>query len=160
MTTMQWSEAQRRPKEVVAAVEEAGEVWLERRGESPLLLVSKERVEQTRDGLDALARLLSAIGGDAGAEVLRHAVAIAMPWSNFLPEKDRAEFARELTWTVSACSDLGVWAPLGRMLHEWKQTAAIHAEPGLAKQLSRALDADLGPVLMPTEGDDGGAEEG
>ncbi|GAA4439226.1 hypothetical protein GCM10023170_010510 [Phytohabitans houttuyneae] len=151
---------QRHSKEVAAAVDEAGEVCLERRGEGSFLLISKDRVEQTREGLDALARLLNALGGDDNAETLGRALKAALPWVKFLPEKDQIAFAREFTWTVGACSDLGLWAPFGRLLHSWKQTAAIHANPRLAKELSRALDADLGPVMMPTEGDSGAAEEG
>jgi hypothetical protein len=66
---------------------------------------------------------------------------------------------RQLVWTIEACSDLDLWAPFGRVLREWQRTAAIHADPALAKKLSRALDADLGPVLPPTPEDIGAEEE-
>lgn len=161
MRTVQWSDVQKQPKEVAAAVDEAGEVCIERRGQNPLLLMTHERVEQTRGGLDVVGRLMHALALDQhGLELLYGAIDRALPWLHFLPEKDRSEFAREFVHTISACSDLGVWAPLGRMLHAWKQTAAIHADPALAKDLSRPLDADLGPVMMPTEGDAGAAEKG
>lgn len=157
---MQWSEVQRQPREVAAAVDESGEVYLERRGQGAFLLVSEERIAQTRDGLDALARLLTTLIVNDEEPIVR-ALKMALPWVKFLPDKDCVAFAREFTWTVRACGDLGVWAPFGRMLHEWRQTAAIHADPTLAKELSRALDADLGPVMMPTNDEDvDGTREG
>lgn len=161
MKTVQWSDVQKQPKEVAAAVDEAGEVCIERRGQNPLLLMTHERVQQTLGGLDVVGRLVHALAtGGHNDEYLNWAIERALPWLHFLPQKDRVEFSREFVQTVSACGDLGVWAPLGRMLHAWKQTAAIHADPALAKDLSRALDADLGPVMMPTEGDAGAIEEG
>lgn len=158
---MQWSDAARTPRDVAAAVDESGEVRLERRGSIALVITREDRVEQTRDGLGALARLLSVLANE-DATMLRRVLALALPWTQFLPEKDQVEFGREVTWTVQACSDLGIWAPFGRLLHEWQQTAAIHADPALAKELSRALDADLGPVLPPTEEEDAAdvAEQG
>jgi hypothetical protein len=130
---------------MTAVVEEKGEVCIERSGQDPLLLNAYEQVEQTRGGLDAVGRLMHALASDHhGLDLLDRAIDHAIPWLHFLPEQDRTEFAREFVKTVPACSDLGTWAPLGRMLHAWKRTAAIHADPALAKDLSRPLNADLG----------------
>src|SRR5690606_24091882 len=105
-----------------------------------------DRVDHAHRGMKTTARLLRNMLAHAGIELVTEALVDAFPWVNFLPEKDRDEFAREFIWTLEACSDLDLWAPLGRMMHEWQQTAAIHADPVLAKELSHAVDADLGPV--------------
>jgi hypothetical protein len=160
MKTMQWSEAARTPREVAAAVESTGQVRLERRGEVPFVITREDRVRQARDAMEVAARFIRNIftQGRSGDPIF--ALLEALPWAQFLPEKDRSQFARELVWTFQACSDLDLWAPFGQMLHEWQQTAAIHAEPDLAKELGRSLDADLGLVEMPVPEEESGAEEG
>ncbi len=109
--------------------------------------------------METAARLIRTMVAHGRIEKLEDLLGEVLPWSRFLPEKDRTEFAREFAWTLEACSDLNVWGPFGRLIHEWQQTAAIHADPTLAKELSRALDTDLGPVLMPMLEDSGAEEE-
>ena len=50
---------------------------------------------------------------------------------------------------VQASAELGQWDVLAQALVEWRATAAIHANPGLAAELSRPIDDDLGPVPAP-----------
>lgn len=160
MKTMQWSDAARTPRDVAAAVESSGEVRLERRGgEIPFVITREDRARHAQEAMETVARLMRNLVAHGQLSKLEVLLVDALPWVRFLPEKDRAEFAKEFVWTLDACNDLDVWAPFGRMLHEWQQTAAIHADPALAKELSRALDADLGPVLMPLLGDSGAEEE-
>lgn len=159
MRTMQWSDAARTPRDVAAAVESSGEIRLERRGgEVPFVIKREDLAQEARSAMETTARLIRNLASHNKAEELESLLIEALPWVGFLPEKDRAEFAREFAWTIEACADLDMWAPFGRMLHEWRATAAIHADPVLAKDLSRALDTDLGPVLMPTQ-EDSSAEE-
>ena len=158
MKTMQWSDAARTPRDVAAAVESVGEVRLERRGgEVPFVITREDHARQAHEAMETAARLIRKLFTGGRSDKLEALLADALPWVRFLPAKDRAAFAEEFGWTLQACSDLDFWAPFGRMLHEWQQTAVIHADPGLAIELSRALDADLGPVHMPLQGD-GGAE--
>lgn len=160
MKTMQWSDAARTPREVAAAVESSGEVRLERRGDGvPFVIMRADRAMQARHGMESTIRLLRRLSADRGMESVAGALVDAFPWANFLPEKDRAEFVREFMWTLEACADLDMWTPFGRMLYEWEQTAAIHADPVLAQELSRAVDSDLGPVPVPMLPEDSGAEE-
>jgi len=159
MRTMQWSDAARTPRDVAAAVESSGEVRLERRGEVPFVIIREDRAQEAQEAMETAARVLRNMVSHDRTDVLEAMLTEALPWSRFLPDKDRKEFAREFAWTIEACSDLKFWAPLGRMLHEWQQTAAIHADPDLAQELSRALNIDLGPVLMPSQEDLGAEEE-
>ena len=61
------------------------------------------------------------------------------PWLRFLPKRERPTFLREFAETVSACAGLGNNASLARLLHEWKATAAIYADPALAASQKRPL---------------------
>ncbi len=161
---MQWSDAAREPRVVAAAIEAEGEVWLERRGEDvPYLVMRGDRVKQARDGMDAAARVFQHLTFvEGGLEKLEGALLEAIAWTRFLPDKDRREFTREFTATVVACTQLEIWTPLGRVLHEWEQTAIIHADPELAARLSRAAEGDFGPVMPPADESEeaDGAEEG
>ncbi|MFI7435087.1 hypothetical protein [Micromonospora haikouensis] len=160
MKTMQWSDAARTPREVAAAVESSGEVRLERRGDGvPFVLMREDRARQAQRGMETTARLLRNLLHHGGEELVTEALVDVFPWVNFLPEKDCVAFVREFMWTLEACSDLDVWTPFGRMIHEWQQTAAIHADPALAQELSRAVDSDLGPVPVPMMSEEAGAEE-
>ena len=157
---MQWSDAARTPRDVAAAVESSGEVRLERRGgEVPFVITREDHVRDSQEAMETAARMIRSLVTHDQPDRLESLLTDVLPWVRFLPPKDRAEFAKEFAWTIEACSDLKLWAPFGRMLHEWQQTAAIHADPALAKELSRALDADLGPVLMPMPEDDGAEAE-
>jgi hypothetical protein len=152
--TMQRNEAARSPREVAAAVESTGEVRLERRGgEVPFVIMREDRTRQIHDAMVMVGRLIRNVVAHGELDELEALLVDTLPWARFLPEQDCTEFAREFVWTIEACSDLDVWAPFGRMLHQWQQTATIHADPALAEELSRALDADLGPVLSPTQED-------
>lgn len=155
MTTMQWSDAAREPRIVAAAVEAEGKVWLERRGDVPFLVMRGDLARQVRHGQEATAQLIRhLLSLDGGPERFAEAVSGSYGWTVFLPEKDRRIFIREFVDTLVACSELDVWKPLGRMLHEWEQTAKIHADPELADDLSRAVDEDYGPVTPPPAEDD------
>ena len=156
---MQWSDAARTPREVAAAVDSAGEIRLERRGEVPFVITREDRAQQAQEAMETAARLLRNFVSHDRLDLIERMLIDALPWTRFLPEKDQAEFVREFVWTIEACTDLNLWAPFGRMLHEWQQTAAIHADPSLAAELSRALDTDLGPVHMPFQELDGAEEE-
>jgi hypothetical protein len=150
METMQWGEVARAPRDVAAAVESSGQIRVERRGGGAAFVISREdRVRQVEGAMGAVARLIRNLVSHDQLDKLEALLVDALPWSRFLPAKDRQEFAREIAWTIEICTDPDMWPPLGRMLHDWRQTAAVHADPALAKELYQALDTDLGPVMMP-----------
>lgn len=78
-------------------------------------------------------------------------------WLRVLPAVDRRAFAQEVIRTVETCVELDSWGPLVRLVDEWRSTAAVHADPTLAKRLVRTVDADLGEVMPPAVKDRGAA---
>jgi hypothetical protein len=50
--------------------------------------------------------------------------------------------------STSAGAEAGTLAPFTQLVHEWRRTAALHADPRLAADLSRLLPGD-GPLLRP-----------
>jgi hypothetical protein len=49
-----------------------------------------------------------------------------------------------------AAADLQIFAAVGQLVHEWRATAEIHADPSLAKKLQARIDvADHGSVRSP-----------
>jgi hypothetical protein len=134
-TEVQWSELQRDPRGV-AALADRGDVRVRRRDGLPLLLVREARaLRNTLVHLDAAAA--------------HAALAEEFPWADLLPVDDRRRFASDFARAVQASAELGQWDVLSQVLVEWRATAAIHAEPGLAAELSRPVDDDLGPVPVP-----------
>jgi hypothetical protein len=83
------------------------------------------------------------------AEGAHEAIAEEFPWADLLPADDRRRFASDFVRAVQASAELGQWDVLSQALVEWRATAAIHANPSLAAELSRPVDDDLGPVPAP-----------
>ncbi len=149
MPTRQWSEAARSPRDVAAVAEAAGWVRLERRGEVPFVLVREDRLEESQQGLEAIARLLGLLLDRVSSKTAASLIEKIFSWTRFLSVEGRAEFVREYIETFTACNELQVWAPLGQLIHEWKATAAIAADPELVKALREPIDTDFGPVPPP-----------
>lgn len=85
-----------------------------------------------------------------GRRLVLDALDEVFPWTCFLSDRGRERFASDLVDTARACADMGVWAPLGQLLHEWKATAAVRADPDLHAALTASLpEDDHGPVPAP-----------
>ncbi|OLR95573.1 DUF6247 family protein [Actinokineospora bangkokensis] len=148
-TEVQWSELQRDPKSV-AALADQGEVLVRRRDGAPLLLAREDRVRAAAAGSVAAARGLRTVLEHLPAEVLAEVLAEEFAWVRFLPPDDRADFAKDYATMFRACAEVGLWSPLNQVLLEWRDTAAIHADPELRAQLSRPVDDDFGAVPDPS----------
>lgn len=59
-----------------------------------------------------------------------------------LPQDDRAQFVTDFVGAFQASAEIGEWSGLAQTITEWRNTAAIHADPQLAKQLAEPLDID------------------
>ena len=70
------------------------------------------------------------------------------PWIDLLPDEEQAECVAALLRRLHAGAEAGVLAPFTQLVHEWRQTAALHADPRLSAELSRPLSGD-GPLLHP-----------
>jgi hypothetical protein len=133
--------------EVLREVEE-GDVLLHRRDGADVMLVRADREAGVRESLSATAQLVSLLPD----EVLRErveALTHKMPWLRFLPDEDRLTFVRELVQTAEACAAVGVFDPMGQLIHEWRDTAAVWASPGAVDSLRRPADTD---ELVPRPG--------
>ena len=147
-TEVQWSELQRDPKGV-AALADQGDVRVRRRDGVPLLLVREDSATATAAGAVSAARALRTALAHLHAGEASDALVEEFPWVELLPDPDRHRFVADFVRAVSASAELGRWSVLEQVLVEWKATAAIHADPALAEDLTRPLDQDLGPVPAP-----------
>lgn len=150
-TEVQWSELQRDPKKVAALADASDGVRVRRRDGVPLLLTREDRASATdagsRTAARALRNALAHLPPEQSAEVLRE----EFPWVDVLPAADRAAFAVDFVRAVQASAELGIWSVLAQTVMEWRETAAIHADPELRSALSTPIDTDLGPVASPDE---------
>lgn len=152
MTTTEtnFSDLLRRPHDVLERLRE-GDVLLRRRGEDSLLLMPARRSEARREGMALVAHLLGEVAQlDTEGAVLRRALAERFPWSRFLPEADREAFYAEFVETARACADVDTLEPLAQLVHEWKQTAQVHADPELAERLREPAAGDGDLVTAPS----------
>ncbi|MGH3589286.1 MAG: hypothetical protein ACRDQ0_23495 [Pseudonocardia sp.] len=147
-TEVQWSELQRDPRSV-AALADRGDVRVRRRDGVPLLLVREDRAHASADGAVVAARALRNALVHLSTEGAQEALADEFPWVDVLPDDDRRRFAVDFARAVQASAELGQWEVLSQVLVEWRATAAVHAEPALAEQLSGFVDGDFGPVPAP-----------
>ncbi|SDD00303.1 DUF6247 family protein [Actinokineospora iranica] len=152
-TEVQWSELQRDPKSV-AALADQGDVRVRRRDGAALLLTRVDRAAATADGAvvaaralrNLLAHLPEAAWGAAARSLIDE-----FPWADALPEADRRQFVADFARAFSASAEIGQWALLDQTIREWRSTAAIHADPELAANLTRPIDDDFGTIPAPTE---------
>jgi hypothetical protein len=147
-TEVQWSELQRDPKSV-AALADQGDVRVRRRDGVPLLLVREDRASASAEGAVTAARALRNALAHLSPAAALESLLEEFPWVGLLPESDQRQFAVDFVRAVQASAELGQWQVLSQVLVEWKATAAIHADPALAAELSRPIDTDLGPVPSP-----------
>lgn len=153
-TEVQWSELQRDPRGV-AALADKGDVRVRRRDGATLLLTQEDRAASTAEGAVLAARALRSLIAHLPADVVAAtsmALADEFPWLDVLPEQDRAQFVTDFARAFQASAELGEWSTLAQTIHEWRNTAVIHADPMLAGRLTEPLDDDHGPVPNPAEG--------
>lgn len=125
---------------------EHGDVLLERRDGSDLMVGTVRRERAVRDGLDLAARALSAVLSDPalGSRAIA-ALESALPWVAWLNDDDKAAFANGFVRTAQACHDTDHYEPLARLLHRWMVSAQIMQNPELARLLD---DTDEAPVRL------------
>lgn len=146
---VQWSELQRDPK-AVTALADRGDVRVRRRDGAALLLTREDRASSAAEGAVIGARALRNLLAHVGAQAAAVALIDEFPWSDVLPEQDRAQFVMDFVRAFQASAEMGQWTPVSQTVREWKVTAAAHADPELAEQLSGPLNDDFGVVPDPT----------
>jgi DNA-binding MarR family transcriptional regulator len=149
MTTAEatFTELLRDPKSVIRRLEE-GDVILRRRDEEDLLLTVASRALVENRIMELVSGVLAAVLRDP---VVRARVSdpSSLPWTRFLPESERAQFFEEFFECIQGAAQIGTLSPVGRLLDEWQATAAIHADPDLARRLRGPLPGDGAVVSRP-----------
>ncbi len=142
-----FSDLLRHPKDVAGDVEN-GDVVLRRRDQPDLRLTRADRETQRTAAFSALARAfghLAARNPDEVADMLADAFA----WTEFLPDSDRRLFVAEFARLLTAAAEVDNYAPLSQLVHEWRATAEVHADPALAGRLRRPLKAAGAVIRAP-----------
>jgi hypothetical protein len=142
---VQWSDLARDPKSV-AALADVGEVRLKRRDGADLVLTRADRMAAADEGAVTAARAFRKVLAHIGADAAARAFFDEFPWVQVLPDEDVKQFVLDFIRSAQAAAELGRWELLSQAVREWKATAAIYAEPGLADRLKGPVDGDYGPV--------------
>jgi hypothetical protein len=142
-----FSDLLRHPKDVTRDVQ-SNDVLLHRRGEPDLRLSLADRETDRAAATAFLGRALRIVAIQHASE-LNGALAEVFPWAEFLPEADRAAFLDEFSRTIVASAELDNFAAVSQLLREWRHTAEVHADPELARRLTRPLEPEGGPVEPP-----------
>lgn len=147
VTEHPFSDLLRSPKEVTDDLE-AGDVLLRRRDEPDLRLSRADREAHRVEAFAAMGRALRNLAVHNHA-ALSDALADAFPWIEFLPAGDQRVFIDEFTRLVAAAATVDNYEPLTQLVHEWRATAEVHADPKLARRLRRSLEAAGDRVAAP-----------
>jgi len=144
-----YSDLLRAPKTVLAVVDHGEVVELARRDGPNLRIELAERAAEAEEGVALAARILrAAVREPAAHDVIERVFGEVFPWIELLPDDEQAECTTALLRRLHAGAEAGVLASFTQLVHEWRQTAALHADPHLSAELSRPLPGD-GSLLRP-----------
>lgn len=135
--SFRWSELARRPAEVGAALDQHGEVTVQRGSQSLRLgpSDSPDVVQVFRD----LCRLLSSLANSGEPGQVTVILERAWPWTRALPPKDQLELVGEVGRVAEMSESLGTYRPLLDVIAHWRRTALAWAD-GLAPVEPIAID--------------------
>lgn len=143
-----FSELLRQPTETTGRLAEVRSMRLSRRDAEDLVLMYAHRAEAESLAIEATSRMLAQLSR-LHPELIIDLIPSVLPWATFLPAEDLGEFAVEFVTVAEAASSIGNPAPLAQLLTEWRHTAEVHADPDLARALTREDLVDHGPVPVP-----------
>ena len=149
-TEVQWSDLQRDPKQVAQLADE-GTVRVRRRDGAPLLLVREDQVTAASEGSVTAARALRNVLAHLPHDIAARALVDEFPWVDVLPEDSARQFVHDFARAFQASAELGEWSVLAQTIREWRSTAAVFADPALARSLSEHMEGDFGAVPAPVD---------
>ena len=139
----------RQPKPILKKLAKS-DVVLRRRGDVALRLSLETRASACSSGTEIAASLLAdLVNVPQVPHTLGNLLAARFPWMKFLSKDAKQAFVHEFIETVQACASVGNSAALDEVIHGWKSTAAIYADPKLAADLSRSLPGTQAKVSRP-----------
>lgn len=131
------TELLRSPRTVVAGLDR-GDVVVRRRDGDDFVILSLARYRDESAAVGLVAAMLRSAPSLPGT--LGNALQAHLPWVRFLPEADREQFAEELLDTIAAAASLGTFAPVSVLVHQWRHTAEVWADPDLLQALLPPID--------------------
>lgn len=143
-----FSDLLRQPNDVIAELVDR-DVLLRRRSAPALRLSRADRVEDRTEAFEVLAQLLRNLA-EQNPDALGSAASDAFAWMMLLPERDQMLFVDQLTQTLLAVASVDSYWPVAQLLREWKATAEIHADPLLARDLLKPIEATGDTIKTPT----------
>ncbi|MFC5932208.1 hypothetical protein D6T64_04295 [Cryobacterium melibiosiphilum] len=124
MSTATFTDLLRKPKEVLAHIDQ-GQVRITRRDGDDLVILRGHDLDVLEKGVALSSRLIRAIGRNKGD--VAAALSDLFAWTGeFSPGELRA-YAAEIEQLVYAASEMGTFERLLRAQQEWKETAVVYA---------------------------------
>lgn len=139
----------RKSGDVLRDLDDRG-VLLKRRDGADLILLRADQESENRETIELSSLVLSWLS-HAQPETLSDVLLEIFPWTTFLPENDRAEFASDFVQTLRACVSMGSFEVLQTEIAQWRNTAYVWSKPELLNSLQGDVaDDGLGePVVRP-----------
>lgn len=124
MNTSTFTDLLRKPKDVLAHIDE-GQVRITRRDGDDLVILRGHDLDILSSGVALSSRLLRAIGRNKGD--VEAALADLFAWTAEFTPEELHTYATEIEQLVYAASELGTFERLLRAQQEWRETALAYA---------------------------------
>jgi hypothetical protein len=124
MSTATFTELLRKPKDVLAHIDE-GQVRITRRDGDDLVILRGHDLDVLERGVALSSRLLRAIGRNRGD--VEAALTELFAWTVEFNSAELAAYAAEIEKLVYTASELGAFGRLLRAQREWEETARAYA---------------------------------
>ena len=124
MSTATFTDLLRKPKEVLAHIDE-GQVRITRRDGDDLVILRGHDLDILENGVALSSRLIRAIGRNKGD--VAAALTDLFAWTGEFTPGELSAYAAEIEQLLYAASELGTFERLLRAQQEWKETALAYA---------------------------------
>ncbi|TFD26993.1 hypothetical protein [Cryobacterium cryoconiti] len=124
MSTATFTDLLRKPKEVLAHIDE-GQVRITRRDGDDLVILRGHDLDVLENGVALSSRLIRAIGRNKGD--VAAALTDLFAWTGEFTPEELSAYAAEIEQLLYAASELGTFERLLRAQQEWKETALAYA---------------------------------
>ncbi|TFD73275.1 hypothetical protein [Cryobacterium fucosi] len=142
MSTATFTDLLRRPKEVLAHIDE-GQVRITRRDGDDLVILRGHDLDVLENGVALSSRLIRAIGRNKGD--VAAALTDLFAWTaEFTPGELRV-YAAEIEQLLYAASELGTFERLLRAQQEWQETAFAYA---MGMRPVEPIELPAGPIRV------------
>ena len=142
MSTSTFTDLLRKPKEVLARIDE-GQVRITRRDGDDLVIVRARDLDALVDGVALASRLIRAVGRNRGDGAA--ALSDLFAWTAEISPAELAAYAAEMEKLAFAAGELGSFEHLLRAQKEWEETARAYA---MGMRPVGRIETRAAPVLV------------